>query len=94
MTTNRHKSSRFVFSGCKDNFLKDKNQYFFYKNIAVVVRFIQWKEKKGKNSYKPKNHHVRRDGFNELIFYNFFKEYLDIKLYNQQDLLLLDLNRK
>jgi hypothetical protein len=59
-TTNR---VRFVFSGCKDNFLKYKNQYFFYKKTASFCETCKSNIKKDKKVYKSKNHHVRRDGF-------------------------------
>jgi len=52
-----------TFSVRKGNFLKYKNQYFFYKKTGATEGCSLIKEKKEKNSYKPKNHHVRRDGF-------------------------------
>jgi hypothetical protein len=56
-----------AFSVRKGNFLKYKNQYFFYKKTGFAMGCSQRKEKKEKNSYKAKNHHVRRDGFYKLL---------------------------
>jgi len=56
-----------AFSVRKGNFLKYKNQYFFYKKTGFTIRCSPIKEKKENNSYKPKNHHVRRDGFHQFL---------------------------
>jgi len=44
------------FSVRKDNFLKYKNQYFFYKNEVNFKELFSTKRYTKKNAFKRKNH--------------------------------------